>query len=210
MMFTISDSNLNEFSDAAVFAHSEALDALTRTWVGTNNQLIPPPVRGSLVGQPVFLYMYNDTISNSGQGVHINSNPTDTDTTAQQRLRRGAREQHVLQRPLRDPDDLASVRQQKHQCACQRHGDEQHLLRFIAGRRQHPGPGWREPAPVQPVFQQRSEHPGHDQRRRLRRQREPDQCRPAIRERGGAQLRPGAHFARHRPGSQRDRAAAGG
>jgi hypothetical protein len=81
MMFTISDSNLNEFSDAAVFAHSEALDALTRTWVGTNNQLIPPPVRGSLVGQPVFLYMYNDTIANSGQGVHINSNPTDTSTS---------------------------------------------------------------------------------------------------------------------------------
>jgi len=81
MMFTISDSNLNEFSDAAVFAHSQALNALTRTWVGTNNQLIPPPVRGTLVGQPVFLYLYNDTIANSGQGVHINSNPTDTSTT---------------------------------------------------------------------------------------------------------------------------------
>ncbi len=78
MMFTISDSNLDEFSDAAVFAHSEALAALTRTWVGTNNQIIPPPVRSSTVGEPVFLYMYNDTIANSGQGVHINSNPVDT------------------------------------------------------------------------------------------------------------------------------------
>ena len=33
-----------------------------------------------LVGEPVDLYMYNDTISNSGQGVHINSHPGD-DTT---------------------------------------------------------------------------------------------------------------------------------
>ena len=31
------------------------------------------PTRGGLVGEPVDLYMYNDTISNSGQGVHINS-----------------------------------------------------------------------------------------------------------------------------------------
>ena len=33
--------------------------------------------RGTLVGQPVDLYMYNDTISNSGQGVHINVPPVD-------------------------------------------------------------------------------------------------------------------------------------
>ena len=32
------------------------------------------------VGEPVYLYMYNDTISNSGQGVHINSE-TGNDTT---------------------------------------------------------------------------------------------------------------------------------
>jgi hypothetical protein len=82
MTFTISDSNLNEFSDAAVFTHSEALNALTRTWAGTSNQFAPPPVRGSLVGEPVYLYMYNDTIANSGQGVHINPNPTDTATSA--------------------------------------------------------------------------------------------------------------------------------
>ena len=33
----------------------------------------PFPSRGGLDGEPVYLYMYNDTISNSSQGVHINS-----------------------------------------------------------------------------------------------------------------------------------------
>ena len=81
MMFTIADSNLSDFSDAAVFAHPEALNALYRDWTGLVNNEIPPfPTRGGLVGEPVDLYMFNDTISNSGQGVHINSTTGD-DTT---------------------------------------------------------------------------------------------------------------------------------
>jgi hypothetical protein len=75
MMVTISSSVLNQFADAAVFAHGEAGNPLTRTVPGD------AVVRGTLVGEPVYLYMYNDTISNSGQGVHINPNPTDTATT---------------------------------------------------------------------------------------------------------------------------------
>ncbi len=73
MMFTISDSELNEFSDAAVFAHPGPLDALVRAAGGF-------PTRGSLDGEPVYLYLYNDTIANSGQGVHINSETGDDQT----------------------------------------------------------------------------------------------------------------------------------
>ncbi len=62
MMFTISDSNLNDFSDAAVFVHPEPLDALITSPAALF------PARGSLEGEPVYLYMYNDTISNSGRG----------------------------------------------------------------------------------------------------------------------------------------------
>ncbi len=50
------------------------MNALYRDWTGvTNNTFAPFPSRGRLVGEPVDLYMYNDTISNSGQGVHINA-----------------------------------------------------------------------------------------------------------------------------------------
>ncbi len=73
MMFTISDSQLNQFSDAAVFAHPAPLNALVRAAGGF-------PTRGSLIGEPVYLYLYNDTIANSGQGVHINSSPGDNQT----------------------------------------------------------------------------------------------------------------------------------
>ena len=34
MMFTIADSNLSDFSDAAVFVHPQALNALYRDWTG--------------------------------------------------------------------------------------------------------------------------------------------------------------------------------
>ncbi len=66
MMFTISDSNLSNFSNAAVFVHGMALDALVLAPGGF-------PARGTLKGEPVYLYMYNDTISNSAEGVQINS-----------------------------------------------------------------------------------------------------------------------------------------
>ncbi len=47
----------------------EALDALTRGAGGI-------PIRGSLDGEPVYLYLYNDTIANSAVGVQINSENT--------------------------------------------------------------------------------------------------------------------------------------
>jgi large repetitive protein len=68
MAFTISDSNLDDFADAAVFVHPTSADALVSTVTGDTAS---EPTRGSNVGEPVFLYMYNDTISNSGQGVHV-------------------------------------------------------------------------------------------------------------------------------------------
>ena len=72
--FTISDSNLADFSDAAVFVHPDSVNSLYADYTGIKNPTIASiPLRGGLVGEPVYLYMYNDTISNSAQGVHINS-----------------------------------------------------------------------------------------------------------------------------------------
>src|SRR5262249_7114574 len=83
MAMTISSSTLANFQDAAVFVHPDAGNAFYRDWTGiTNNSTPPPPVRGGLRGQPVALYMYNDTIYNTqvsplsnqfAEGVHINS-----------------------------------------------------------------------------------------------------------------------------------------
>ena len=73
MMFTISDSNLNEFADAAVFAHPEAPQAALVSLDGG------PPTRSAtpdLDGEPVYIYLYNDTITNSAVGVQINSENT--------------------------------------------------------------------------------------------------------------------------------------
>jgi hypothetical protein len=77
MMFTISDSNLSQFSDAAVFVHPDVANSLFVDYTGIATPptpaLEPFPQRGALAGQPVYLYMYNNTISDSAQGVHINS-----------------------------------------------------------------------------------------------------------------------------------------
>ena len=86
---TIADSNLADFSDAGVFVHPDALGAITVDWTGANGGVASTPgaiTRNSLAGEPVFLYMYNDTISNSAQGVHINSqtgNDTNGDSVYQ-------------------------------------------------------------------------------------------------------------------------------
>jgi large repetitive protein len=74
MTFTISDSNLANFSDAGVFVHPDAVNSLYADYTGqTNPTTAAFAARGGLVGEPVYLYMYNNTISNSAQGVHINS-----------------------------------------------------------------------------------------------------------------------------------------
>jgi large repetitive protein len=77
--FTIDDSNLSDFSDAAVFVHPDFLDELDRT-ITAGSTVAPAPVRGSLVGEPVDLYMYNNTISNSAIGVEVNPSPGDNST----------------------------------------------------------------------------------------------------------------------------------
>ncbi len=109
MMFTIADSNLADFSDAAVFVHPAGAQC-TLSGLDRPDQHGEPafPARGGIVGEPVDLYMYNDTISNSNQGVHINSVPGrqhDGPNSISSRLA----QQHVLQRRERDPDDRAAV-----------------------------------------------------------------------------------------------------
>ncbi len=64
MSFTISDSNLADFSDAAVFVHPAASGAIDFDWTGPTGGVASQPTaptRSSLAGEPVFLYMYNDT-----------------------------------------------------------------------------------------------------------------------------------------------------
>jgi hypothetical protein len=69
MVFTISNSNLADFSSAGVFVHPANING----WDLTQAK------RAGFLGEGAYLYMYNDTISNSGQGVHINSeNSADT------------------------------------------------------------------------------------------------------------------------------------
>ncbi len=72
MAMTISDSNLSNFSDAAVFVHPTNADELDRTFgAGT---LAPTVTRSTTTkGEGVVLYLYNDTISNSGVGIQANS-----------------------------------------------------------------------------------------------------------------------------------------
>ena len=78
--FTISDSNLSDFSAAAVFVHPDSVNPLvldlTDETLGTQTGPLTL-ARGSLLGEPVYLYMYNDTVSNSNQGVHINGDTSD-------------------------------------------------------------------------------------------------------------------------------------
>jgi large repetitive protein len=82
-MFTIENSNLSDFSDAAVFVHPDVANSLYADYTGITNPTVASfPLRGGLVGEPVYLYMHNNTISNSAQGVHINS-PQGADTSGQ-------------------------------------------------------------------------------------------------------------------------------
>ena len=88
MAMTISNSNLANFQDAAVFTHPDAANALARDWTGATSNAVPPPVtRSGLRGQAVDLYMFNDVVYNLdttpltnykdfAEGVHINSEST--------------------------------------------------------------------------------------------------------------------------------------
>ena len=67
---TISDSNLSDFSNAAVFVHPGPTSPVYRDFTAGGDSF---PTRGGPVGEPVDLYMYNDTISNSANGVVINA-----------------------------------------------------------------------------------------------------------------------------------------
>src|SRR5208282_4313247 len=63
----ISDTNINDFADAGVYVHPMNAPALVRTVSATG---ATAPVRGTLKGEGVTLYMYNDTISNTPQGIN--------------------------------------------------------------------------------------------------------------------------------------------
>ncbi len=83
MSLTIEDSNLADFSEAGVFVHPDAAGAIDFDWTGATGGVATTPTaatRSSLIGEPVYLYMYNDTVSNSGQGVHINATTGDDAT----------------------------------------------------------------------------------------------------------------------------------
>ena len=66
MAVRISDTNINAFADAGVFVHPMSANALIRTVSATGASFPMPAAR--LKGEPVTLYMYNDTISNTPQG----------------------------------------------------------------------------------------------------------------------------------------------
>jgi hypothetical protein len=67
MAITISDSNLANFSDAAVFVHPTSANALVRDLSVLTTGGSPSPARdANRRGEGVVLYMVNDTIANSG------------------------------------------------------------------------------------------------------------------------------------------------
>jgi hypothetical protein len=75
---SIIDSNLNGFADAAVYGHPSSLNPLFRDWTpNLADPTLPPPGispnRAALRGEPVNIYMVNDTITNSNEGVHVES-----------------------------------------------------------------------------------------------------------------------------------------
>src|SRR5208337_3788968 len=79
-----SDTNINDFADAGVYVHPMNAPALVRTV--TESDTTPPvisvsaPVRGTLKGEGVTLYMYNDTISNCPQGINAEAETGDNST----------------------------------------------------------------------------------------------------------------------------------
>ena len=88
---TISNSNLSNFADAAVFIHPDAGNAFLRT-IGTSpitGQTVGTlaGTRSSLRGEGVVVFMVNNTITNSAVGVQINSESSDvTSAPSQEKL----------------------------------------------------------------------------------------------------------------------------
>ncbi|HKM56567.1 MAG TPA: hypothetical protein VJY33_24395, partial [Isosphaeraceae bacterium] len=74
MAVRISDTNINDFADAGVYVHPMNAPALVRTVSATG---ATAPVRGTLKGEGVTLYMYNDTISNCPQGINAEAESVD-------------------------------------------------------------------------------------------------------------------------------------
>ena len=75
MALTISNSNLANFSEAAVFVHPDVGLALIRDLaaLATPGASLFPMRSTTSKGEGVVLFMYNDTISNSTVGVLANS-----------------------------------------------------------------------------------------------------------------------------------------
>ena len=92
--------------------HPDAVNSLYRDYTGDEPDDAAFPARGSLVGEPVYLYMYNDTISNSAQGVHINSSQS-ADTTGETAIKRCCLNNTFYNDAVRHPDARAAV--QRHE-----------------------------------------------------------------------------------------------
>ena len=179
MSFTIADSNLADFSDAAVFVHPDSLNALYRDWTGLDEQ------RRSRRSRPAAAWSASrstctctTTRSRTPARACTSTPPRATTPRAT-----SAYEAVILNNtfyndgygiqtdrpgPERQPERLAIRRR--------RAGDEQHLRRLRRNDRRSTSEGQAgvQPAPVQPVLQQHRQHRLDHQRRRLRRQRRGD------------------------------------
>ncbi len=139
MTFTISDSNLDDFSDAAVFVTPDVGRRAGRR----RSPATPPRSRpaAALAGRARVTCTCTTTRSPTPARACTSTATTGNDTTGDSVYEAVTPEQHVLQRRLRHPDDRAAVQRPEQLRRRQRAGDEQHLRRLVADRRQHPGPG---------------------------------------------------------------------
>ncbi len=77
---TIMNSNIGFMSDAAVFAHPTDANALVRRIVNSPFGVFSGGLqRSGARGEPITLFMYNNSIFNSGEGVRVNSETTNND-----------------------------------------------------------------------------------------------------------------------------------
>jgi hypothetical protein len=74
---TISNSNLRDFSQAGVIAHPSGVSQIH--FMQNPPQGQAPIGRGGWLGQPVYLFMYNNVIANMPVGVRINSETANND-----------------------------------------------------------------------------------------------------------------------------------
>ena len=131
-------------------------NALVRTVDATGASF---PARGTLKGEPVTLYMYNNTISNTPQGVHVNAE-TGTTPPARARCSSCCSTTRSTTTPSR------SRRSRRHSTDRTRSSHVATLAMdnifdgSTTARGRHRRPGRLEHASVQPVLEQHDQRPG--------------------------------------------------